>query len=158
MTDLSVDGVVEAHAAVFRISHASARDRVRDAEGLEAAVIRPANYRHYRTADIALQAAALAHAIAERQVFIDGNKRTALSSMRAFLALNGHTTSAGDDERFDWMIRLAHGWGPDELGDALRKTLVPLDPLPAEGPEHTLRRHRRRARAVSEPVRFGPQL
>ena len=75
-------------------------------------MIRPANFRHYRGADIALQAAALAHAIAERQVFIDGNKRTALSSMRSFLALNGHTTSASKDDLFDWMIHLAHGWVP----------------------------------------------
>lgn len=114
MRDLTAEQVIDAHADLFGISRSAARDRVHDAEGLDAAVVRPANYRHYRGADIALQAAALAHAIAERQVFIDGNKRTALFSLRYFLGLNGYTTSASEDERVDWMIRISHGWGPDE--------------------------------------------
>lgn len=158
MTDLSIDQIIEVHAAVFSISHAAARDRVHDVEGLEAAAVRPANYRHYRGADSALQAAALAHAIAERQIFIDGNKRTAVSAMLSFLALNGYDTSAGEDDLFDWMIRLAHGWGPDELGDAVRPTLIPLNPSPSDG--HTLAetRHRRRPHTVSEQVPRGREL
>lgn len=158
MTDLSADHIIEVHATIFAISHEAARDRVHDAEGLEAAAIRPANYRHYRGADVALQAAALAHAIAERQVFIDGNKRTALSLMRSFLALNGHTTSASKDELFDWMIRLAHGWGPDQLGDAIRGTLVSLDVWPVDAPTQPHARNRPRARTVSEHIRRGREL
>lgn len=158
MRELSGDHIIEVHATVFAISHAAARDRVHDAEGLEAAAVRPANYRHYRGADIALQAAALAHAIAERQVFIDGNKRTALTSMHSFLALNGYTTSAGKDEMFEWMIRLAHGWGPEELADAVRPTLIPLDPRPQDRRAHPQTRHRRHARTVSERVGHGREL
>jgi hypothetical protein len=78
--------------------------------------------------------------------------------LRYFLALNGYTTSSGDDERFEWMIRLAHGWGPDELGDAIRETLVPLDPGPVDAPERRLTRYRRRPRAVSEHARPGLEL
>lgn len=152
MRDLSAADIVDVHAAVFGIPREAAQDRVHDFEGLEAAAVRPANYHHYRGADLALQAAALAHAIAERQIFIDGNKRTAVSAMGWFLALNGHVTSASDDERFDWMIRLAHGWGPDELGDAVRPTLVPMDP---SGTSVRPLARRRQARTVSAPVRPG---
>lgn len=109
-------------------------------------------------ADVALQAAALAHAIAERQVFLDGNKRTAVTAMGFFLALNGYDVSASDDERFDWMIRLAHAWGPEELGNAVRPTLIPLDRRPLHVPPQTHARHLRRARTVSERVPRGREL
>lgn len=158
MRDLSADHIIEVHAIVFEISQSAARDRVHDAEGLEAAVVRPANYRHYRDADLSLQAAALAHAIAERQIFIDGNKRTALSSMRSFLALNGYTTSATKDDLFSWMIRLAHGWGPDDLADAVRGTLLPLDSSALDGPAQPQTRHLKRSRRVSERVGRGREL
>ena len=54
---------------------------------------RPASYAHYQQADSALQAAVLAHGIAETQPFVDGNKRTALVAMLTFLELNGYTLS-----------------------------------------------------------------
>lgn len=152
MRDIEVWEVVGLHAAVFGISLAEARDRVHDLQGLEAAVVRPANYRHYQDADLTLQAAALAHGIAERQVFIDGNKRTAVLSMLYFLENNGHVLSATEDQLFDWMIRLAHGWGAQELGDAVRPTLKPLGPSKTVRP---LTRHRRQARTVSGPAPSG---
>ena len=37
---------------------------------------RPATYAHYEKADLALQAAVLAHGLAEGQLFIEGNKRS----------------------------------------------------------------------------------
>lgn len=158
MRDITVAEIIDVHAAVFGISPAAAWDRVHDREGLEAAVVRSANYRHYRDADLALQAAALAHAIAERQIFIDGNKRTALSSMGYFLALNGYTTSASDDERFDWMIHLAHGWGPEELSTAVRRALVPIDPRSLDAPTLSQARHRVHPRRVTEQLRQGREL
>lgn len=158
MKDVAAWEIVGLHAAVFRISHAEARERVHDREGLEAAVVRPANYRHYRDADLAVQAAALAHAIAERQVFIDGNKRTAVLTMLYFLEDNGFVLSASEDQLFDWMVRLAHGWGPEELGTAVRPTLVPLSTRPADDPARPLSRQRRRPHAVSERVGPGREL
>jgi prophage maintenance system killer protein len=56
-----------------------ALDQLRSRETLEGALGRPQSYAHYEEADLALQAAVLAHGIAETQPFIDGNKRTALS-------------------------------------------------------------------------------
>lgn len=121
-------------------------------------MVRPANYRHYRDADVSLQAAALAHGIAERQVFVDGNKRTAVLAMLYFLEGNRFVVSASEDELFDWMVRLAHGWGPEELGAALRPTLAPRNDRPAECPARSQARHRRRAPTVSEHIRRGRQL
>ncbi len=48
------------------------------------------NFAQYADADLALQAAVLVHAIAEGQAFVDGNKRTALIAMDAFLEANGY--------------------------------------------------------------------
>lgn len=64
MRDITAAEIVDVHAAVFGISPAAAWDRVHDAEGLEAAAVRSANYRHYRAADLGLQAAALARVVA----------------------------------------------------------------------------------------------
>ncbi len=158
MKDVASWEIIGLHAAVFGITHAEARDRLHNLEGLESAVVRPANYRHYRDADLALQAAALAHGIAERQVFIDGNKRTAVLSMLYFLEDNGSALSASEDQLFDWMIRLAHGWGPDELGDAVRSSLVPLGQRRHDGPAQALSRHRRKPRSVIEQVETSREL
>jgi len=158
MKDVSTWEIVALHAAVFRISHAQATDRIHDREGLEAAVVRPANYRYYRGGDLALQAAALAHGIAERQVFIDGNKRTAVLALRYFLEENGFVLSASEDQLFDWMVSLAHGWAADDLGDAVRGTLVPLVATPLNPPARPLKRSRRRSREVSERVPRGPAM
>jgi hypothetical protein len=51
---------------------------------------------HYEAADLALQAAVLAHGIAEGQPLIDGNKRTALIAMLTFLEINGVRIEATD--------------------------------------------------------------
>ena len=55
-------------------------------------------------AELSLQAAALAHSIAEGQYFIDGNKRTALEALRVFLLANGYTLTATQVERHEWML------------------------------------------------------
>ncbi len=92
---------------------------------LESALARPANYAAYQHADLALQAAVLAHGIAETQPFIEGNKRTALIALATFLLLNGHNLTASQDERMAWMIELSRGWPVENLADAIRGALVP---------------------------------
>ena len=53
-------------------------------------------------------AAAYAYHIAENQPFIDGNKRTAITTALAFLELNGVSTSAiTNAELYDAMIAIA---------------------------------------------------
>jgi hypothetical protein len=68
---LDVDDVVRLHARIFAIDVAAARDRLRDAGILESALARPINHATYEGADMAMQAAILAHGIAQSQSFLD---------------------------------------------------------------------------------------
>lgn len=72
-----------------------------------------------------MQAAVLAHGIAEGQFFIDGNKRLALVAMLTFLEVNGYRVEASDPELAEWILELAAGTGPDELASRIRLALIP---------------------------------
>jgi death-on-curing family protein len=82
---LTLEDVLELYVLIIGATAAEAADHLRNRDGLESALARPATYAHYEDADLALQAAVLAHGIAEGQLFIDGNKRTALVAMLTFL-------------------------------------------------------------------------
>ena len=82
---LEIEDVLVLYGAVFGCSEQEAADQLRNREGLESALSRPLMYAHYQAADLALQAAVLAHGIAEGQPFIEGNKRTAALACIAFL-------------------------------------------------------------------------
>jgi death-on-curing protein len=118
---------LEFYAAIIGGTVGQAADQLRDQAGLESALGRPRNYAHYQEADLALQAAALAHGIAESQAFIDGNKRLALVSMLTFLEVNGHQVEATDPELADWIIGLSAGTSPEQLGDLIRSRLRPVE-------------------------------
>lgn len=83
---------------------------------LESALERPRSYAHYQDADLALQAAVLAHGIAESQPFFDGNKRLALVAMLTFLELNGYRVEAEQ-------LAEERGW-PDRFVIALEQALI----------------------------------
>ena len=89
---------------------------------------RPKTRAHYEQADIASQAAALAHGIAETQPFIDGNKRTALAAMLTFIAVNGYDLLASQEERADWILRLNDDLSIDGLAELIRQDLVASGP------------------------------
>jgi death-on-curing protein len=59
--------------------------------------------------DVHLKAAALMHSLARNPALVDGNKRLAWTACRTFLAINGQWISAPEDERFDFVIRVASG-------------------------------------------------
>jgi death on curing protein len=63
--------------------------------------------------DLHLKAAALLHSLARNHALVDGNKRLAWITCRTFLAINGQWISAPEDERFDFVIRVATGLEPD---------------------------------------------
>jgi death-on-curing protein len=106
----SVQGVIGFHASHMGCTREQARNLLRSPEGLESAVMRPRNVALYEEdADIPLQAAYLAHGIAEGQHFLDGNKRTALVTMEVFLNMNGIELTADDDTLVDWMLSLSRG-------------------------------------------------
>jgi death-on-curing protein len=70
----------------------------------------------------------LAHGIAETQPFIEGNKRTALAVLRAFLLVNGYQVTSSQSERMSWMIRLSEGASVEELAERIRSCPVPIQP------------------------------
>jgi death-on-curing protein len=63
--------------------------------------------------DLHLKAAALLHSLARNHALVDGNKRLAWTACRTFLAINGHWISAPEDDRFEFVIRVATGVLPD---------------------------------------------
>jgi death-on-curing protein len=63
---------------------------LRSEDLLESAVQRAQAAAYYGGADLVEQACVLAIGISQNQPFLDGNKRTALYSLVAFLRLNGH--------------------------------------------------------------------
>lgn len=59
--------------------------------------------------DLHLKAAALLHSVARNHALMDGNKRLAWTACRTFLAVNGQWIGASEDDRFDFVIRVATG-------------------------------------------------
>ena len=84
---------------------------VRDKESLSSALKRP-----FHTFDgkelhnsIISKAAALMESIVYNHPFVDGNKRTGYITMRLFLIKNGLDIEASQDDKFDFVIRVASG-------------------------------------------------
>ncbi len=121
---LSVDDALEVFGAIIGGTATQAADQLRDRAALAGALARPINYAQYEGADLALQAAIVAHGIAETQPFIDGNKRAALVVMLAFLEINGGRVEATDRELADWIISFSAGASPREVAVAVRQRLT----------------------------------
>jgi len=120
---LELEDLLGLYAEIFGLNDQEALDRLRNETGLQAALVRPQTYAHYQQADIALQAAVLAHGIAEGQHFLEGNKRTALVSLRTFLAINGYDMGASQEQRAAWIISLSEGVPVDQLAEQIRAAL-----------------------------------
>ncbi len=123
---LGVDDALEIYAAIFGLTTVQAGDHLRSREALEGALGRPATYAHYQEADLALQAAVLAHGIAETQPFVDGNKREALIALITFLEVNGYVLVANDPELASWIISFSAGATPEDVAGSLRARLKPV--------------------------------
>lgn len=121
---LDVDDVLEIFGAIIGGTATQAADQLRDRAALAGALARPINYAQYGNADLALQAATLAHGIAETQPFIDGNKRAALVVMLTFLEINGSRVQASDRELADWIIAFSAGTSPHEVAEVVRARLT----------------------------------
>jgi death on curing protein len=72
--------------------------------------------------DLHLKAAALLHSLAWNHALVDGNKRLAWTACRTFLAINGQWISAPENDRFDFVIRVAVGAlaDVDKIAEQLR--------------------------------------
>ena len=81
-------------------------DGVRDQGAVESALASAMNTWNYG-GDAFDVAAAYAFHLAESQAFLDGNKRTAITTALAFLAINGFYAKPNQDELYDAMIAIA---------------------------------------------------
>lgn len=72
--------------------------------------------------DLHLKAAALLHSLARNHALVDGNKRLAWTACLTFLGVNGQWITAPEDDRFDFVIRVATGRQPDldDIAEQLR--------------------------------------
>lgn len=83
---------------------------IRDEGALHSAVDRPRNkWAYEEESDLQGLAAAYGFGLARNHAFADGNKRTALVAMYAFLAKNGLRLSAGEADTVLTMVALAEG-------------------------------------------------
>ena len=83
---------------------------IRDQSLLESALDRPRNKWHYEGAPTLFEpASALAFGIARNHAFVDGNKRTSLLAIRAFMFKNGHTFEPEEIETVTMIEGLAEG-------------------------------------------------
>jgi len=83
---VSVDDAILAHQQ--SIANYGGSDGVRDAGGLESALAYPQNLAAYGNPGLAELAAGYLFAVVKNHAFVDGNKRTAWTVMRLFVALN----------------------------------------------------------------------
>ncbi len=127
---LEPEDVIGFYADLFGLTDQEASDRLRDLGGLVSSLVRPRWAARYAGADIAQQAAVLAHGIAEGQYFLEGNKRTALVSLTTFLRLNGYRLTASQSERFQWIVDLSKPGDPEakiaDLAQRIQSRITPL--------------------------------
>lgn len=74
---------------------------------LESALARPRNFAAYEGADLPRQAAVLFWAMIANHPFRDGNKRTAVVLLYAFLRANDHDLTLTDDQIFRLAVATA---------------------------------------------------
>jgi death on curing protein len=132
---LKLDHVLELYGLIVGATAKEAGDQLRNHDGLESALTRPETYAHYEAADLALQAAVLAHGLAEGQHFIDANKRVALVAMLTFLELNGWRVEVSDPVLADWILSFSSDATPEHVAELIRVSLVEAGAEPApDGP------------------------
>ena len=106
---LTLDEVLSLHAD--QIARYGGSTLVRDVRLLEPALAMPAatfggELLHPTLAE---QAAAYVFHLVKNHPFVDGNKRTSLVAMLAFLGLNGRRLEAPDDDLTDLVLGVAEG-------------------------------------------------
>ncbi|MHC8509900.1 MAG: type II toxin-antitoxin system death-on-curing family toxin [Rhodospirillales bacterium] len=122
--------VTAAHGA--SIARFGGSDGLRDEGLLESALERARNrFAYDPDATIFDLAAAYGYGLARNHPFVDGNKRTALIAMAAFVELNGHKMRADPVEEYKTILALAAGKLEEaELAAWLAANCAPLDAAP----------------------------
>src|SRR6266576_6189847 len=124
MTDyLTVAEVLAMHAD--QVERYGGSQGVRDHGLLEAALYRPQTGYY---ADLIEEAAALWESLSQNHPFLDGNKRTAVAVMAAFLRVNGYKLEFEDIAAFKFLMEIYenHKFRFGELEAWLREHARPL--------------------------------
>lgn len=108
ITFLSTRQVIQIHDLTLEV-HGGGMPGIRDRNLLESAVSAPkASFGgEFLHKDIFAMAAAYFLSLAKNHAFIDGNKRTAVSTTATFLQLNGIGLETDEDELVDFAVRVA---------------------------------------------------
>ena len=105
---LTLDMVLAIHDE--QLAQFGGGEGMRDLGLLESALARPANrYQYEAEANIFELAAALGAGIVGNHPFVDGNKRTGVLSIQAFLVLNGWRFIPAQDDEVRTILALASG-------------------------------------------------
>ena len=99
---LTFEEVLDIHEALIE-EYSDMRPGLDKPEALRAALSMHERGKFYDGGDLAERAALLGAGILLRQVFVDGNHRTAWVAMRTFLALNGHRIGGRSEELLDFL-------------------------------------------------------
>ncbi len=122
----TVEEVIAVHAQL--IARFGGALGIRDRGALESALARPRS--GYFT-DLVQEAAALWESLSQNHPFVDGNKRVAVTTMAAFLRVNGYRLEFDDMEAFSFLVGL-YEMGTlrfKELDTWLRQHAVLANPL-----------------------------
>lgn len=106
---IHTEDVLYLHTVLIKITGGT--NGIRDREMLVSALSRPfqmfAGHSLYPT--IFEKTAALVESLIVNHPFVDGNKRTGYTVMRAFLRINGYDLDAREQEKYDLIIAIAEG-------------------------------------------------
>ncbi len=123
------DAALLAHAEALGVSCEQAAEALLNQGMLESALARPRNSAAYEDADVVRQAASLFWGIASSHAFRDGNKRTAVVLLRAFLNVNGFELELSEDDRFSLALGVAdERWSVERVDAVLRPAVHPVPP------------------------------
>lgn len=104
-----MEEVIILHARIWGESSETAEHYLLSRDRLDSALNRPRFAAYYEQADIYSQAATLLWGLIKAHAFLDGNKRVAWLSTRAFLLVNNLELVARSEESFDLITGIAGG-------------------------------------------------
>lgn len=121
----TVDEVIAVHAKL--IAEFGGSRGIRDRGALESALARPQSGYY---SDTIQEAAALWESLSQNHPFVDGNKRVAVTTVAAFLRINGFRLEFDDVQAFSLLMGLyeSGNFGFKELEEWLRQHAVLAEP------------------------------
>lgn len=122
---ISVDDAIRIQSIL--IEKFGGSEGLRDRNLLESALMRP--YQTFDNKDLyptpEAKAAATIESILINHPFIDGNKRFGYVAMRLILMEYTHDVSAGEDEKYEFVMKIAKGESKfEEIQDWIKNNLI----------------------------------